>query len=57
MFDGNVTADWNQNILHNLKNKHPELEQWDDYKLLKEYDDYIMCETEETFLQWMQESE
>jgi hypothetical protein len=57
MFDGNVNAEWNQNILSNLKNKHPELKQWDDYKLLKEYDDYVIYYTGETFLQWMQESE
>lgn len=57
MFDGNINAEWNQNILRNLKNQYPELKQWDDYKILKEYDDYIMCETDETFLQWMRESE
>lgn len=56
MFDGNINAEWNQNILRNLKNQYPELKQWDDYKILKEWDEYSMCETDETFVQWMQES-
>lgn len=56
MFDGNINAEWNQNILRNLKHRYPELSQWDDYKILKEWDEYSMCETNETFLQWMQES-
>lgn len=53
MFDGNIDAEWNQNILRNLKYQFPELSQWDDFVLLREYDDYIMCDTEETFLEWM----
>jgi hypothetical protein len=57
MFDGNINAEWNQNILRNLKHRYPELSQWDDYKILKEWDEYSMCETDETFVQWMQESE
>lgn len=57
MFDGNVNAEWNQNILRNLKYRYPELSQWEDYKILKEWDEYSMCDTDETFLQWMQESE
>lgn len=56
MFDGNVNAEWNQNILRNLKTQFPELTQWDDVKILKEYDDYSICETDETFLEWMKES-
>lgn len=57
MFDGNIKAEWNQNILSNLKREFPKLSEWDDYKLLKEYDDYLMSDTgEETFLEWMIES-
>jgi hypothetical protein len=56
MFDGNINAEWNQNILRNLKNQYPSLSQYDDYKILKEYDDFIMTDTDESFEQWMAES-
>jgi hypothetical protein len=56
MFDGNVKAEWNQNILRNLKNQYPSLSKYDDHKILKEYDDFIMTDTDESFEQWMAES-
>lgn len=57
MFDGNVNAAWNQQILRNLKAEAPELCNWSDEVLLREWDQYSMCEKMEgdTFLGWMQD--
>ena len=55
MFDGNVDAEWNQNILRNLKYKYPEISKYDDFTILKEWDEYSICETDETFSEWMEQ--
>lgn len=55
MFDGNVNAEWNQNILKNLHQENAEFKEYDDYKLLLEYDNWQMSDKSETFLEWMRE--
>ena len=55
MFDGNIDAEWNQNILRNLKYKYPEISKYDDFTILKEWDEYSICETDETFSEWMEQ--
>lgn len=59
-----INAEWNQNILRNLKAQYPELIKWIDETIIEQYNDYIMSENSAidgedycTFLEWIEDIE